>query len=274
MAFPLWIDWSHVRKIYEKHVAESVNKRKNFDRNVALLDFSASIRSGITAVLGPKGAGKTSLLKITATMTVPDDGRIAYQTRDGKQFSWSQKSVSSNEKPDIEYLRERIGYVPPLQKMNHRISCEEALLYIAQLRRVTNPRKRCAEIIAKWGLAGYRKRPLKELPLHVLKRHLLAQSLLSSPEIWILDEPTFGLDDLGRYQLINELKKDEKERIILLATDDMELAELADDIILLEFGSCRRIGKKKYLTASVSEGTVAAWYQAMQVFAHLHNPVM
>ncbi len=274
MAFPLWIDWSHVRKLYKKHVAGSGNKRKNFDQHVALLDFSAAIRSGITVVLGPKGAGKTSLLKITATMMIPDDGRITYQTSDGRQIVWAQKRLTSNEKSDLAYLREQIGYVPPLQKMNHRITSEEALLYIAQLRKVSNPRKRCAEMIAKWGLAGYRKTPLKELPLAVLKRHLLAQSLLSSPEIWILDEPTDGLDDLGRFQLINELKKETNERIILLATEDMELAELADELILLEFGSCRRIGKKKYLTASVSEGTVAAWYQAMQVFAHLYHPVI
>lgn len=103
----------------------------------------------------------------------------------------------------------------------------------------------------------------------------MAQSQLASPEIWILDDPTYGLDDLGRRLLINTLKEyREKDRIVLLATTDMELAEIADDIILLEYGSCRRIGKKKYLTASVSEGTVKAWYQAMQIFSHLHHPVI
>lgn len=275
MAFPLWIDWSHVRKIYERHDAKSMDRKKNLDRHVALLDFSASIRNGITAVLGPKGSGKTSLLKITATMMIPDDGRVTYRLSDGEELVWSQNSIASNGKKDIEYLREKIGYVPSLLKMNHPITCEEALLYIGQLRRVPNLRKRCAELIAKWGLAGYRRKFLSELPVSVLKRYLIAQSRLASPEIWILDEPTFGLDDLGRRLLIDELKNNvTKEQIVILATSDMELAELADDLILVEHGSCRRIGKKKFLTASVSEGTVAAWYQAMQVFARLHNPVV
>lgn len=273
MAFSLWIDWSHVRKIYNgKRLKESSNR---FDRNVALLDFSATIRNGITVVLGPKGSGKSSLLKITAAMLPPDDGRITYQLSDGMQFSWSQKHFSSHQSSDIETLRERIGYVPPLQKINHPITCEESLYYLGQLRRIPNLRRRCAEIIAKWGLAGYRKSLLRELPVHVLKRHLMAQSLLASPEIWILDDPTYGLDDLGRNLLIRALEDyRQKGRIVIIATKDMELAEIADDLILLEYGSCRRIGKKKYLTASVSEGTVAAWYQAMQVFSHLHHPVI
>lgn len=271
MAFSLWIDWSHVRKIYDrKRVQQSSSP---FDRQIALLDFSATIRSGITVVLGPKGSGKSSLLKITATLLTPDDGRVTYQIDNGTELTWSQKSLSSTE--DIELLRERIGYVPPIQRINHPIRCEEALYYLAQLRRVSYLRKRCAEIIAKWGLAGYRRSFLNELPLSVLKRYLMAQSQLASPEIWILDDPTYGLDDLGRRLLINTLKEyREKDRIVLLATTDMELAEIADDIILLEYGSCRRIGKKKYLTASVSEGTVKAWYQAMQIFSHLHHPVI
>lgn len=274
MAFPLWIEWSHVRKLYKKHVEETKNKWKNLDRNVALLDFSAMIRDGITVVLGPEGSGKSSLLKLTATMILPDDGRISYQMREGKVLSWSQNSLSSSEKEDFEQLRAKIGYVPPLKRMNHHIACEEALYYFAQSRRVTNLRKRCATFLAKWGLAGYRKYPLKDLPLHVLKRYLIAQSLIVNPQFWILDEPTAGLDDIGRNLLMDELQKQAKERIVLLATNDMELAELANHIILLEFGSCRRIGNKKLLTASVSEGTVAAWYQTMQIFAHLHKPVI
>lgn len=269
----MWINWSHVRKIYDGKRPQKSDS--SLERNVALLDFSATIRSGITVVLGPKGSGKTSLLKITATMLVPDDGRVTYEMSDGKQFTWSQKNVASYDTAEIELLRERIGYVPPLQKIDHHITCEEALYYLAQLRRIPHLRKRCAEIIAKFGLAGYRRSLLRELPIHVLKRHLMAQSLLASPEVWILDDPTYGLDELGRHLLSDTLSEyQQKKRMVIIATKDMELAEIADDLILIESGACRRIGKKKYLTASVSEGTVAAWYQAMQVFSHLHHPVI
>lgn len=273
MAFPLWIDWSHVSKIYEKPLEETGNYR-NVDRNVGLLDFSASIRRGITVVLGPEGSGKTTLLKLTAMLMVPHDGSIAYQTNDGDQFIWSQRSVSNAEESGISKLKTLVGYVPLIRKVTNDITCEESLLYLARFRRVANARKRCAELIAQWGLAGWRKTPLEKLPPHLLKRYMLAQSLLARPKFWILDEPTWGLDELGRRLLIQELMTGSEERIVLLATQDMELAELADDLILLEYGSCRRIGKKKFLTASVSEGTVAAWYKTMQQFAHLHKPVI
>jgi hypothetical protein len=72
--------------------------------------------------------------------------------------------------------------------------------------------------------------------------------------------------------LWEELKRQPRDRITLIATEkDMELAELADDLMLMEAGTCRRLGKKKYLAASVPEGTVAAWYQAMQAFSHLRH---
>lgn len=273
MGFPLWIDWSHVSKIYEKRIEET-GYRRNIERSVGLLDFSASIRRGITVVLGPEKSGKTTLLKLTATLMVPHDGSIAFQTNEGEHFIWSQRSASSPQESNIAKLKELIGYIPPIRKVTTDITCEESLLYLARFRRVVQPRRRCAELIAKWGLAGHRKVPLAKLPPHILKRYLLAQSLLVQPKFWILDEPTWGLDDLGRQLLMNELEDKSKERIVLMATQDLSFAECADDLILLEDGSCRRIGKKKFLTASVSEGTVEAWYQTMQTFAHLHKPVI
>lgn len=273
MAFPLWIDWSHVSKIYKKPLEETENRR-NVARHVGLLDFSASIRKGMTVVLGPTGSGKTTLLKLTATLMAPHDGNISFQTHDGRQFIWSNRENATSQETGIAQLKESIGYVPLIRKVTNDITCEESLLYLARFRRVAHARKRCAELITQWGLAGWRKTPLEKLPLHILKRYLLAQSLLVDPIFWILDEPTWELDELGRRLLINELISRSQERIVLIATKDMEIAELANEIILLEQGSCRRIGKRRFLTASVPEGTVAAWYQTMQTFAHLHKPVI
>lgn len=271
MAFPLWIDWSHVSKSYQPPEEVRGYQRRRA-RHMGLLDFSASVRKGITVILGPEGSGKTTLLRLTATLMVPDDGRITFQSSDGESYVWSKGSVITSGISGLGDLKEKISYIPHTKRLDHDITVELSLLYLAQLRRVPNPKKRSAEMIAKWGLAGYRKTPLHELQGGVLKRYLLAQSLIASPKIWILDEPTNGMDELGKKLLWRELQNHPSDRITLIATtDDMELAECADDLMLLEAGSCRRLGRKKFLTASVPEGTVAAWYRAMQAFSQLRS---
>ncbi|SEM89603.1 ATP-binding cassette domain-containing protein [Lihuaxuella thermophila] len=264
------IDWSHVSKIYEprKEIRGPYHRRT---RHMGLLDFSASVRRGITAILGPEGSGKTTLLRLTATWMVPDDGRITYINHDGETYVWSKGSVITSGTSSLGNLKEQISYIPHTKKLDHDITVELSLLHLAQLRRVPNPKKRSAEMIAKWGLAAYRRTPLHQLAGGVLKRYLLAQSLIVSPKIWLLDEPTNGLDELGKRLLWQELKNNPADRITLIATDDMDLAECSDDLMLLEAGSCRRLGRKKLLTASVPEGTVAAWYRAMQAFSQLRS---
>jgi ABC-2 type transport system ATP-binding protein len=265
----LRIEWSHVSKIYESQDTSLRAHKKA--RLLGLLDFSAAVRKGITAVLGPKGSGKSTLLRLTATLLVPDDGRITFQLEDGETHVWSRGSVITSGVSSLGDLRERISYIPDVNKLDHDVTVEFALLHLAQLRRVPHPKKRTAEIIARWGLGGYRRIALRELSGAVLKRYLLAQSLIADPKIWIMDEPTRGMDDWGRKLLWQELTSRSADRITLLATSDLELAECADDLLLLEEGSCRRLGRRKLLTAGVPEGTVAAWYKAMQTFSHLRS---
>ncbi|MBA4494880.1 ATP-binding cassette domain-containing protein [Paenactinomyces guangxiensis] len=265
------IDWSHVSKIYEPQESIRGYYQKR-TRHMGLLDFSASVRRGITVILGPEGSGKTTLLRLTGTLMVPDDGRITFQDSNGEGYVWSKGSVITSGISSLGDLKEKIGYIPHTKKLDHDITVELSLLHLAQLRRVPNPKKRSAEMITKWGLGAYRRTPLHELSGGSLKRYLLAQSLIVSPKIWILDEPTKGMDELGKRLLWQELIDQPADRITLIATtDDMELAECADDLMLLESGSCRRLGRKKWLTASVPEGTVSAWYKAMQAFSKLRS---
>ncbi|WP_175482424.1 ATP-binding cassette domain-containing protein [Thermoflavimicrobium dichotomicum] len=256
----MWIEWSHVTKIYE---FETENK---WARNIGLLDFSASVQSGITVILGPRGAGKSTLLKITAMMMLPDDGRVTFHTHH-QTMDWSTGNVHASRPEQLGELRRKIGYVPLVPRLDQEMTVELALFHLAQLYGTPDPRKRSCEMMIRWGLAGYRQTPLMKLRGGVLKRFLLAQSLLLHPTFWILDEPTRGLDLLGKQLLREELQRQPKDRITIIATHDMQLAECADYLMLLESGACRRLGKKKLLTAGVSEGTVAAWYQAMQVFS-------
>lgn len=267
----LRIDWFHVRKIYEPYTLYTDPYPPTMG-HFGLLDFSASVRQGITVILGPKGSGKSTLLRLTATLMVPDDGRITFELDEQEGVVWSKGSVITTGISSLGNLKEQISYIPHTYHLDHDISVELSLVHLAQLRRVPHPKKRAAELIAKWGLAGVRKWRLSDLTGGMLKRYLLAQSLVIQPKIWMLDEPTELLDDLGKKLLWEELQQHKQDRITLIATTrDMELAECAESLILLEAGTCRRIGKKKLLTASVPEGTVSAWYRAMQAFSYLRR---
>ncbi len=239
---------------------------------LGLLDFSASVREGITALLGPKGSGKTTLLKLTALQLVPDDGRVAFYLNGKQPWVWSRRKFEKPEATGFFDLKQCIHFTPHVKRLNHTATVETALLRKAQLMRVSFPRKKSAELIAKWGLAGYRKMQVSRLSGAVLKRYLLAYGLIAPAPVWLLDEPTIELDPWGRHLLIQELKKRAKGQITLIAVEkDMDLAEHANDLILLESGACRRIGNRTILTSSVPEGTVKAWYEAMQAFSYLRK---
>jgi ABC-type multidrug transport system ATPase subunit len=263
----LWIEWSHITKKYNSHKgSNSLKEKKSI---LGLLDFSATVRAGVTVILGPEGAGKSTLLRLTAATMLPDDGRITYGSREGGRFIWSRGSVVASDSTSLSDWRDKIAYLPTVPALRYDETVEETLLYYAQLRRVASPRKHAAECIARWGLAGWRKTPVSKLIGPVLKRYFLAECFVKSPNILLLDEPTRGLDPIGKQILWQEITRQSKDQIVLISTNNLAFAECADDLILLENGSCRRLGRRKYLTASVKEGTVEGWYKAMQTFSGL-----
>lgn len=259
------IEWSHLNKVYP-----SPNSPRS--SRIGLLDFTAEVRQGITAVLGPGGSGKSTLLKLTAALLVPDDGRITYRLKDGETLVWSKGVAAAVGTSALGSLKSRITYIPPVGRLNKPISLEKYLLYHAQISQLPYPRKRVAELIAEWGLAAVRRLPLSDIPWQMTKRVLLVEMLLRDPLIALLDEPTEGLDQWGKKLLWRELRRLAPHRIILVATRDLGWAECADDLLLMESGSCRRLGPKRLLTASVPEGTVAAWYEMMLTFSNLRQP--
>jgi ABC-type multidrug transport system ATPase subunit len=171
----------------------------------------------------------------------------------------------------MEALRRRIGYVPQRKRLNQDIPLDEMLLYLAQSHKIRQPKKRAAELIARWGLAGYRKQSLKDLPREVATRYIMARSLIAEPVFWLLDEPVQDLDEWGWHLFMQELARRRNRGITLLATHDLSLAEVADTLLLMESGALRRIGPRKILTAGVPDGKVASWYETMQTFSSVNT---
>ncbi|MFC4076295.1 ATP-binding cassette domain-containing protein [Salinithrix halophila] len=261
------IEWSHVNKRYQDSVTDYRHRPYNQEAQTGLLDFTASVRRGITAVLGPEGAGKTTLLRVTAASLVPDDGRITYQTRQNEVQVWSRSVAAMGGASPVDSLRRRIGYVPRKKRSRQELTVEESFHYLARFCRLPRPRIRAAELIAKWGLAGYRKHPVKDLPDGPSARYIMARSLVADPVVWLLDEPAEGLDELGWELFCEEVAERHAKGITLIATNDLKIAEAADVLLLMENGTCRRLGQRKLLTAGVPDGTVSSWYKTMQTFS-------
>ncbi|SMO71770.1 ATP-binding cassette domain-containing protein [Melghirimyces algeriensis] len=260
----MYIECSHVSKRFTDSEKRGWGL---FQGQAGLLDFTATLKGGVTAVLGPPSSGKSTLLQIIAAFSVPDDGRVTYQFADHCSYVWSRRIADMGDMSTVELLQQRIGYVPS-NKLLHPddMVLEDALLNLSYYHRLAQPKRRVVEMITRWGLAAYRKGMLVELPEYILSRYAIAASLLGDPEFWLLDDPTRGLDELGYNLFLHELQQRREKGITIFVTHDLELAELADHLLLMESGFCRRIGERRWMTSGVPDGSVASWYQLMQRF--------
>ncbi|ADU50632.1 ABC transporter related protein [Thermaerobacter marianensis DSM 12885] len=155
---------------------------------------------GVTLVEGPAGSGKSLFLRVLATLAVPRAGRVRYPWpgRDGSLVTFPGAGPD-----DLARVRGCTGYVPQEGRVLQGMKVASALAYLAALRAVPDARQAVAAILARWGLAGAAGQRLEELSGGQWRRWLLAQSQLTRPALWILDEPARGLDH-GGVELLRE----------------------------------------------------------------------
>lgn len=267
----LYIEWSHVNKRFQDSAMDPSHRPYRMDSRLGLLDFTTTVRNGITAVLGPQGSGKTTLLRMTAGALVPDDGRITYHIGQKEVRVWSRSVAAMGTESSAATLRKRIGYVPSKKRSRREWTLEESLYDIAEACGHPRPKVKVSKLMAKWGLAAHRNQLVKDLPEGVSARYIVSQSLIADPPIWLLDEPTVGLDELGLTLLNAEIAERRHKGIILIATSNLSFAEVADYLLLMEGGACRRLGQRRLLTAGVPDGKVSSWYNSMQTFAQVRT---
>jgi Cu-processing system ATP-binding protein len=197
--------------------------------------FRASIRQGtITGLLGHNGAGKTTLIKLVLGLIHPTAGTVSVLDR----------PAGSRE------VRVRIGYLPENVAFYGNLTGREVLEYFARLKSVAQ--KECATLLERVGLEAAAGRPVRTYSKGMRQRLGLAQALLGSPELLVMDEPTTGLDPMATRQffaLIGELKAQGRTIVIsshLLA----ELEPHIDHALILREGRL------------VAQGTVADMHRA------------
>jgi len=205
-----------------KIVFEKVTK--NFDAKVAVAGVSFEIPSGkVFGLLGPNGAGKTTLIRMLMDIIKPDSGTILY---DGHSFAESDK--------------DRVTYLPEERGLYRKEKVRDVLEYFAQLKGLSPPdaRSRTLKFLARLEMADVAMRKVEELSKGNQQKIQIAATLISDPEVIILDEPFAGLDPLN-VQLAKEVMAEERQKgkTILLSTHQMnQVEELCDNLLMINFG--------------------------------------
>ncbi len=208
----------------------------------ALVDLNLEIESGIIfGLLGPNGAGKTTLVKILLGITFPTAG-------DAK--------ILNGEINDY-HIKTRIGYLPENHKYPSYLTGGEVLRFFGKLSGVSGIQleNKIDELLEMVKLSNWKKAKVKTYSKGMLQRLGLAQALINDPELIFLDEPTDGVDPLGRKEIrdiLLELKK--KSKTIFLNSHLLSEVELISDRVgILNKGKLIREGTVKELTEKKEE---------------------
>src|SRR5947209_907328 len=205
----------------------------------ALEGVSLRVEPGpIFGLLGRNGAGKTTLIKILLRLVIPDGGSA---------------KILGSEVSDY-HVRRRVGYLPEQMQMPEYLKATSFLRYMGELNGVSSGamKQRIPELLEKLGLADAKTQLIRGFSKGMQQRLGLAHALLNDPELLFLDEPTEGLDPLGRKQvreMLIELRARGKT-IFLNSHLLSEIELICDQVIIMEKGSVVRQGSPQDFTHS------------------------
>jgi sulfate/thiosulfate transport system ATP-binding protein len=217
-------------------VVDSVSKR--FGDFVALDDVSLEVRDGsLTALLGPSGGGKSTLLRVIAGLETPDSGRVDIAGED------------ATEKPP---QRRNVGFVFQHYAAFKHMTVAKNVAFGLEIRKRPKPeiRKRVDELLNLVHLSQFAHRLPSQLSGGQRQRMALARALAVEPTVLLLDEPFGALDAKVRKELREWLRRlhDEVHVTTVFVTHDQEEAlEVADQIVVINDGRIEQVGSPDQL---------------------------
>jgi ABC-2 type transport system ATP-binding protein len=219
--------------------------RKRFRRDtgeiVAALDgVSLAVQPGtLAALVGPDGAGKTTLIRLIAGLMPADAGTLTVLGRD----------VAA----DPQAVQDRIGYMPQKFGLYEDLSVQENLDLYADLHGIDakDRAKRYPELFAMTALEPFKQRLAGRLSGGMKQKLGLACTLIGSPELLLLDEPTVGVDPLSRRELWEIIRHlvDEQKLTVLMSTSYLDEAEHCHEAFVLREGKVLAQGRPAEVSA-------------------------
>lgn len=239
-----------------KIIIEVKNLSKKYKKQAAVKDVSFNVFEGeIFSMLGSNGAGKTTTINMLNTLIKPTSGQVLINGHDLMQES--------------EAIRKEISVTGQFASLEEELTGYENLSLLGKLNHI-EPKKlksRIAELLKEFDLENAANKLVKEYSGGMKRRLDIAASLLSSPKILFLDEPTTGIDPQNRiklWQMIKKIAKEEK-MTIFLTTQYLEEAEyLADFVIIMNNGSIIEKGTVQRLKNSYEQQTVELLLKQLQ----------
>ena len=214
------------------------NLTKHYDDDIALDDVSFDISDGITGVLGENGAGKSTAFKIFLGLLQPTSG--------------SATILSENASESVA-VRSRLGYMPEHDCLPSTVSAAEFPTHVAEVSGLppTRARIRAADTLRHTGLFEERYRAMGGYSTGMKQRVKLAQALVHDPAIVFLDEPTAGLDPVGREEMLALVRKTHREfgiSVLFSSHLMVDVERTCDRIIVLRGGRLVQSGDLEQFT--------------------------
>ena len=217
---------------------------RTFGATRALAGVDLDLKPGVTGLLGPNGAGKTTLLRLLATALPPSRGQVRVLGLD----------------PEVPAertgIRRQLGYQPQEAGFPRGFTAFAFVDYIALLKEQSQPAARHADVrrvLDLVGLSDLGSKRIRAMSGGQRRRVWLAQALLGSPAVLILDEPTTGVDPEQRVVLRTVLAEIARTSVVVLSTHQTEdVAALCERVIVLDQGRVRYDGPVTDLTGQAA----------------------
>ncbi|HFL3546729.1 TPA: ABC transporter ATP-binding protein [Clostridioides difficile] len=219
------------------------NLSKRLGKKQALDNINLEIDSGMFGLLGRNGAGKTTFMRILATLLSKTEGSI---------------HMCGVPIENTKEIRNMVGYLPQDFSMYPNMTVYKAMDYLAVLSDIPlrKRRKIIAKLLSKVNLTNYQNVKVKSLSGGMNRRLGIAQALIHNPRVLIVDEPTAGLDPEERIRFRNLLCEIANDRIVILSTHIVgDIEATCENVAILNSGKVIYNGSTEAL-AKLAEGKV------------------
>jgi len=213
---------------------------KSYGTTAAVRGLSLTVKSGtICGLIGPDGAGKTTTMRILCGLLRPDSGTAAVLGHDCAT--------------EAQWIKRHLGYMPQRFSLYPDLTVGENLRFFAELFAVPADERtaRDRDLMEFSRLEPFRRRRAGQLSGGMKQKLALSCTLIHTPQVLILDEPTTGVDPVSRREFWRILRKLAGDGLALLvSTPYMDEADLCDDVVLLHAGRAMVRGTPGEVAAS------------------------